>query len=124
MRRLSIGGETYLWRVLHRHVPDPAATEGRRCEEVLTVYRDGFKKAPLRIVFGAGEGRDAGYPEAGVVTIYGPPPESFNLNQPGIVSAVIDRAIELGWSPEREYRPHIVEDGFDLVRSACTRDRD
>ena len=115
MRKLTIGGVTYLWRLQHRHRADENAPEGRRCQEVLTVYREGRKTAPLRVMFTAGEDRGAGYPEAGVVTIYGPPPESFNLNGPGTVSAIIAQALETGWDPAEDRRPHEVEDGFEVL---------
>jgi hypothetical protein len=124
MRRLTIGGKTFLWRVRHHHVPDPASADGLRCREVLTVYREGSKQAPLRVTFSAGEGRGAGSPEAGVVTIYGPPHEPFNLNEPGIVSSIIAKAVETGWDPEAEHRPHEIEDGFALLLAVRGRTRD
>jgi hypothetical protein len=111
-----------------RPVPTSRATwhQGPSAKRILSAVEAMPRLAAslgLRVTFTAGDSRGAGYPEAGVVTTYGPPPESFNLNEPGMVSSLIARALETGWDPAEERRPREIVDGFELLLSMLVRRR-
>ncbi|MBO8187729.1 hypothetical protein [Streptomyces spirodelae] len=83
LRRLVVGGTTWLWTVRHRHP---------YCREVLSLHRAGPRRT-LRIVFRTvPEHRlTAGYPQSGVVVdALG---RSLNLNEPGNVRRLLDQAV-------------------------------
>ncbi|KUN99251.1 hypothetical protein [Streptomyces resistomycificus] len=88
LRRLVVDETTvYLWNVRHRH------GDGDPCRETLTLLRDGVR---TRIVFRSGAGRSAGggYPghSGGVDDRHG----YLNLNEPGVVRALVDEASRRG----------------------------
>jgi hypothetical protein len=121
MRRLVLGGATYLWRVSHRHrVVDRPGRDVRGCAEMLTVYLDGHPRAPLRVVFAEGDGVGREYIErSGVVVDYRVEPfAATNLHEPGTVRRLVELALARGWDPASERQPHLIEDGYSLLREA------
>jgi hypothetical protein len=108
LRKLTVDGVVYGWRVTHR--PRPAAPH-KACVDQLMAFRQGTSRAPLRILFPAGP---AGGPEYiqrhGVVEIRASS-ITLNLHRPKTVAALIQRALDLGWST----KPMLVEDGFSFV---------
>ena len=128
MRRLSIDGALYLWRVTHEH---EVGQQGRplagTCREIFTAYLAGRKASPLRVVF-AGGTLQPGYPEAGVVWIPGPrtphgvpspPSAELNLNLPSTAVKLIAYARNAGWTPELGKQSHVLEDGLAILTALC-----
>jgi hypothetical protein len=101
-----------LWRREHVHSAQQQNSAGQEgCLESLIVYRDGFKKCPLRIKLPAGPDWQVGYPEAGV--IWSPTLSvSFNLNRPAIIRALILQMLRHGWNPMMSSIPYDVANGF------------
>jgi hypothetical protein len=118
LRKLVVDGATYHFGVTHEHhvLPPPERAGARgRCREIFTAYLDEHRKAPLRIRFSDAQGRNAGYPERGVVWLSSG--ASLNLNTPGAAAQLVRRALALGWTPETARRPFVIEDGFSTVFS-------
>jgi hypothetical protein len=108
-RRLVVGEHTYLWSVRHRH------SDGRDCQEVLTVHRLGTR-GRLRIVFAEGPGRRVpdGLVHSGAV---GDAAGSWlNLHLPGTVRALLDAALAAGWRPDDPATGQM--DGWSLFDAA------
>ncbi|UJA08094.1 hypothetical protein HGI09_44110 [Streptomyces collinus] len=88
LRRLAgPDGESWWWRVGHRHRAD-----GAPCQETLVLYRDGRTDRPAaRLVFRGGPGRVAGseaYSHSGLVSDeHG---NTANLHLPSVVRAFVD----------------------------------
>lgn len=95
-RRLSVDGETFMWRVRHRHTV--STDQYRGCIEILELRRF---RAPgrLTLTFAPGPGRDVGgYPGAsGVIFLDGA--GWLNLHEPGTTRAFLDEALASGWDP-------------------------
>jgi hypothetical protein len=106
LRKISVAGGQYLYRVQHRH--------GANCVETFTAYLEGKKRAPLRILFVADSTRNAGYPETGVVWMHAAPADDRNLNTPSVAAELIRLGHAAGWSPESQPRSFVIEDGFTL----------
>ncbi|MCB9602964.1 MAG: hypothetical protein H6720_21825 [Sandaracinus sp.] len=116
LRRLVVDGAPYLWSVGHLHFPRNEPP-GHRCAERLTVYREGFRKAPAKLTFVATDGVLVGYPSSGVVVLERN--ETFNLHTPSLVARLI-RGLE-GWEPEHRSSPWMADDGIQRLRAlvAC-----
>jgi len=111
MRRIVVDEQTYLWRRRHRRTSGP---EGAGCEEILTVYAEGFGKSALRLVFTSDAEWGAGDFDAGV--IYARHNKlSYNLNRPAVVTALIRHMREQGWQPQRERTPRIEAQAIPLL---------
>ena len=96
--------------------------------ETLTIYLEGNKRSPLRLLFSADtalkrkKSKDSphwevGYPEDGVLWKTGGFGESVNLNRPGVVAQFILYARQHGWHPEDARKPYLVADGFDWLET-------
>jgi hypothetical protein len=120
-RRLAVGEDTYLWSRAHAH---ERGDDGRAvpvyllCREVVTIRRDG---APGRmdVVFRADA--DGVVPDgllyAGAVGRKDGP--MLNLNEPGVVRALLDEALARGWQPNVPGQSQI--DGWTLFDTALAR---
>ncbi len=111
MRRIVVDEQTYLWRRRHHHAESP---EGAMCEEILTLYAQGFGKSALRLVFKGDAEWGAGDFDAGVIyarhgTL------SYNLNRPAVVAALIRYMLQQGWLPQRERTPRIEAQAIPLL---------
>ncbi|MFD3502038.1 hypothetical protein ACFWWT_24560 [Streptomyces sp. NPDC058676] len=88
LRRLVVDERTvYLWNVRHRH------DDGQPCRETLTLLRDGVR---TRVVFRSGPGRDAGGGYPGHSGGVSDTQHYVNLNEPGVVRALVDEAAKRG----------------------------
>lgn len=113
-----VEGETVLWSVRHAHrargdgPPEP-------CRETLLI-RVPRTRGQLRIVFRAGADRlvpDGYLMHAGAVGTS--PVRSLNLHEPGAVRALLDTALDRGWSPDA---PGTEEwDGWSIFDEALAR---
>lgn len=108
MRRIIVDHETYLWQLTHQHERPDA------CAERLTVYREGFKKSPLRVSFRQHDTWQVGYPEQGVIWST-QDKTSYNLNRPAIVASIIQQMIGAGWLPHVASTPFEVQNGLYLL---------
>ena len=102
-RSLWIDGCKYLWNRKHVHKNEYVRSP---CSEILTVYLADQKTGPLRIAFDQDEADThwvIGYPNQGVIWNQ---THSFNLNEPGVVTALIRKAITLGWVPTQSKLPY------------------
>jgi hypothetical protein len=114
MRKLVVGGVTYLWRTTHRHrrAPDP-----RPCEDLFTAYLPDHPRAPLRVRFTWSHDGGPGYPgEAGVVVAGSG--AVWNLNLPSTARALIEAGLARGWTPATAQRPFEIADGWALMPRA------
>jgi len=109
MRRITINDVIYLWRVAHQ-------LGGDQRREVFTAYEKTNKRAPLRVIFTQNEFHGREYIErSGIVMRYQADANPINLNLPGVVRKLIERALEEGWHPETATAPFIIEDGFSFI---------
>ncbi|MCB9624796.1 MAG: hypothetical protein H6723_15900 [Sandaracinus sp.] len=76
LRRPTVDGAPYLWSVGHLHFPRNEPP-GDRCAERLTVYREGFRKAPAKLTFVATDGVLVGYPSSGSSSLGETRPSTF-----------------------------------------------
>ena len=112
-RVLTIDGQQYLWNRKHVHKKQYVRSP---CTEILTVYRADQKTAPLRITFDQDE--------AGTRWVVGDPHQgmiwnrdaSINLNEPGVVTALIREAIVQGWVAAQSKHPYVLN-GIELLES-------
>ena len=108
VRTIKIDGLRYGWRNTHRH--DSITTGRQICVDHFLAFREGTSEAALRIRFtGAivgGWGGHIGLIKVPALGLF------INLHQPRIASALIRRALELGWSSEA---PMAVDDGDTFI---------
>ena len=106
------------------------SADGSECAEKVTIYLEGFKNAPLNLLFRQ-EDNDAnsnrkwivGYPDTGVIWLFtqkdsnNPQTESvsINLNRPAIIRKIIEYFISNGWSPKTSNKSFIVSNGLELL---------
>lgn len=115
-RKLSIDGFNYLWNRKHVH---KEYNSQKKCVEVLTVYLEGFKSSPLRIMFmDIGGLYVIGYPNDGVIWNK---ENIYNLNKPKIVVEIIKYALHLAWNPMQSRTTFLVENGIEILQhiQAC-----
>ena len=108
VRWIVVDEVRYGWKVTHDHIPGPAPGE-RLCVEHFLAFREGTVKAPLRIFFTAGPG-GCHLDHGGVFAHALQKP--VNLHLPRTVTALIRRAVELGWPADQ---PMTVDEGFDFL---------
>lgn len=115
VRRIIVDGNPYVWR--RRHTHDRAVPAAVRCAEVLTIYREGHKRYPLRIQFTESDEWLAGYPQAGVLcrTKDG---AIYNLNRPAVVSSLIRWLLASGWNPDEPFDRNLPGDTYSLLSNA------
>ena len=112
IRRITVDGIRYGWRVTHRHRPTKQGSTQRICVTRFMAFREGTSRAPLRISFVEGSTGGPGYiQEHGVVLVHGSS-IVLNLHLPGTAAALIRRAVDRGWSSDR---PFDVGDGFEFL---------
>lgn len=123
-RHLVVDRETFLWslgNVLERNDED-GASRYMSCTETVTVRRNG-SRGRLDIVFRAGAGQlvSDGLLHAGAVLRVDV--GVLNLNEPGVVRALLDEALARGWQPDAPDRSEI--DGWTLFDAvlACRAER-
>jgi hypothetical protein len=88
LRKLTVDGVVYGWRVTHRHRPD---TQRRVCVNQFMAFRQGTSKAPLRILFPEGPAGGTGYiQQHGVVEVFASS-MTLNLHRPKTAAALIRR---------------------------------
>jgi hypothetical protein len=111
LRRLSVSGAAYLWKVVSARARDG------RSSIALTVYRDGRKLAPLTITFETWDDPVVGNPLNSGWRI----PDAIgevqplSLHHPRIVAELIGAALAAGWSPETARRALRIDDGLALL---------
>ncbi|NEW40992.1 hypothetical protein GV794_06325 [Nocardia cyriacigeorgica] len=109
-RVLKVGARRYLWKAYHQHLDG--------CEEVLRMREFG-SVAGLTLVFRPGGERQVadGYPSASGDIWIGE--RSLNLNEPGVVRAFLDAAVDAGWMAHTRTMGR--RDGWELFDIAHTR---
>jgi hypothetical protein len=120
-RRLSFDGARFGWRVIHEHhvLPESPPLQGR-CREVLVAAPEDRRASVLRLEFPDGPGREAGYPEAGVVWLSSGSRLEANLNLPRMARAAIEVALQSGWKPWGP-RGWTTLDGWSLLEAIVRR---
>ncbi|WP_280235132.1 hypothetical protein [Nocardia cyriacigeorgica] len=109
-RILKVGARQYLWKTYHRHLDG--------CEEVLRLREFG-SVAGLTLVFRPGGERrvaDGGTSASGDIRLG---ERLLNLNEPGVVRAFLDAAVDAGWMAET--RTAGLRDGWELFDIAYVR---
>lgn len=116
LRKLTIDGRIYLWKVHHRH--QELCSDGeRRCTEVFTAFQREFGRRPVRVLFPSTGEHGPGYPgERGVVVDYRSPSRQVNLNRPRLAALLIELSLDVGWSPAVSRAEFVVQNGFHLLR--------
>jgi len=122
-RWLVAGAERFAWSVGHAHevAADADAPGGRRltgCRELVRLRREGAR-GQLVVVFRDGDGNVAsgGMLHAGAVMHADG--RSLNLNEPGVVRALLDEALARGWQPALPSRSEL--DGWTLFDAVAAR---
>ena len=98
-RAIVVDDTPFRWRVTHRY--PSTASNPRVCQERFLAYREGTSGCALEVCFSGGA-IQAGYPESGVVWLFGPHITDFvsvNLNRPAVAVALIRLAQARGWQP-------------------------
>lgn len=113
LRKIVVDGRRYLWRVGPVRAAVRNSPEHRYAEE-LTVYREGFRKAPARLRFFAEGGVQVGAPES-TVELGWDEERAYNLQTPGLVASLIRSFTD--WHPESQTSPWIADDGVDRLRA-------
>jgi hypothetical protein len=116
-RLLIVGDERYRWSLRHRHEQraHDAVPGFADCREVVGIWREGLP-GRLEVVFRAGTGRavpDGRLHAGAVIAADG---VVRNLNEPGVVRALLDEALARGWHPT--HRTHLHLDGWSLLTPA------
>ncbi|GLY19670.1 hypothetical protein Kisp01_66840 [Kineosporia sp. NBRC 101677] len=87
---LVVGSTRFFWTLSHRHDP---------CREVVRLRRDGSPGC-LLAVFTTGQGHYVADGLLHVGAVQHADGRGLNLNQPGAVRALLDAALDRGWSSE------------------------
>ncbi|UZR97270.1 hypothetical protein [Chondrinema litorale] len=127
LRKISIDNEIYLWKAGHYHLTE---FKHSKCAEKVTVYLEGFKNAPLNLLFREEDNDEnsiqkwiVGYPNTGIIWLFiendsnKPQTESvsINLNRPAVIRKIIEYFSSNGWSPKTSNKPFIVSNGLELL---------
>lgn len=115
-RTIKLAAVVYFWRVHHRHDAH-RPTDGQRCAEVFTAFRERRPRSPVRILFPETEEHGPGFPrQSGVIVDYQEPARHINLNQPRLARLLIELAVAAGWEPHRSRGEFLLPDGYRLLR--------
>ena len=123
-RRLVASPDQFWWSVRHAHDReyDERGVAGCvGCREIVTIRRDG-SRGRLDVVFRAGDGHlvsDGPLHAGSVLRADGDRLNLLNLNEPGVVRAVLDEALAHGWCPATPGRVQI--DGWTLFDAIIGR---
>ena len=96
-RSITIDGQSFGWRVTHRHRESPSNLGERTCVNQFMAYRRSSSGAALRTIFAHGDGGGPDSFDHGVVRVTACS-LTINLHRPGTAATLIRRALELGWS--------------------------
>jgi hypothetical protein len=115
LRRIVVDGETFFWKVFHRHnVIVCADGETTTCAERLTIWHSEHRRSPFRLDFpwNSKFGGPAYIEQTGVAIAGCPPTHVINLHLPSIVAKIIPIALENGWLPKTQNKPFFIQDGY------------
>lgn len=129
LRKIKVKDETYLWKRGHYH---PVESEHFNCVEKVIVYLEGYKNAPLHLLFRTEDNAllpltskeekwCIGYPDDGVIWLFKPEPNNkqqttnINLNRPAVIAKLIEHFITEEWKPKERNKPLIKENALLLV---------
>lgn len=130
LRKINVDGNLFLWNRKHIH-GENHGTAG--CTEKVTVYLEGFKRAPLYLFFNAADNQlilddpekerwCIGYPEDGVIWLNTVNPltpgeacKEFNLNRPAVIETLIRHYLQNGWDPRTIVKPFVDNQALKLV---------
>ena len=120
-RYLIVGEDRFLWscRHLHERVDSAGAPPTYLdCREVVTIRRDG-SRGLVDVVFRGGEDRAVGNGLLHVGAVWRGDGRMLNLNEPGVVRALLDEASAGGWQAGDPGRVQI--DGWALFDAVVAR---
>ncbi len=129
LRKITINKQIFLWKREHIHVTN---FELSPCVEKITIYLEGNKKAPLRLIFkdddnkllnttidsekwcltGSGDG---------IVWYYKQSPfpatenTAINFNRPQVIKEFILYFLNNGWKPEQNDRPFEITEALNYL---------
>lgn len=138
LRKITVDGNLFLWNRKHVHGADREETG---CTEKVTVYLEGFKRAPLYLFFNEADNRlfkadtgkekwCVGYPESGVIWLYQykpplPPGQVYpqeeqqttelNLNRPAAIETLIRHYQSNGWNPKTAVKPFVDDKALKIL---------
>lgn len=138
LRKITVDHKTYLWKRAHQHL---AEFEHSKCVEKVTVYLEGFKNAPLQLLFREEDNLSlktdlekekwcVGHPDAGVIWLYtykavlpnkAPHPiteittTTINLNRPAVMAALINYFNSHGWEPSKIAKPFVENNALKFL---------
>ncbi len=120
LRLIVIDNKHYLHKVEHHKETEFGRTI---CTEKVTIYQEGFKKSPLRIIFKEGYRLKwrVGHPDKGVLwsvddkALSSRKTVQINLNRPAVIAAFVRHFTGHGWSPEEQNSPYLVKEGLKLI---------
>lgn len=120
-RQLVVGRDRFFWSVAHVHAHSDSEEGTARyadCREVVRIRQDGLP-GRLEIVFRADTGRRVpdGLLASGIV--HRTDGGTLNLNEPGVVRALLDEALARGWQAGEPGRSQI--DGWTLFDVVLAR---
>lgn len=112
LRKIQLDNHIFLWKRKHFH---ESGSLGMRCVEAVTIFKEGHKQSPLRILFRSDEIWQCGYPKQGVVWRTTPSKELVNLSRPKSIARLIDLFYTVIWKPESSTRPTTIQDGVHYL---------
>jgi hypothetical protein len=124
-RQLIVDQDRYLWSLAHTHEREQdehGTPRYEHCREVVVIRRDG-SRTQLDIVFQAGTDhfvRDGLLHSGAVLRADG---SMLNLNEPGVVRALLDEALARGWQPTTTTPSRLEIDGWALFDAVLARRR-
>lgn len=107
LRKITVAGNTYLWRVGHYHLEE---FEHSPCVDRVTVYLEDHKHSPLLLHFRLEDNlllspktrEKDWFMDWGCMMTQ---KKIVNLNRPGVIAKLIAFYLEQGWNPKENRKP-------------------
>lgn len=123
-RQLVVDGQRYLWRFhpRYREIDDPFSSY--ECVDVFSAWREGYPRAPLRLVCSTWEDARIGGPlrSGAPLEIGDDDSPRMNLHEPRWAAAIIREAVRSGWRPESLPKPFAVTDWLGFLKAVWSAD--
>lgn len=118
-RYLIVGADRFVWSRRHVHERVDGVPAYADCREVVSIRRDG-SRGRIEVEFRGGEGRAVGGGPLHAGAVWRADGRVLNLNQPGVVRALLDEVVARGWRADSSGREKV--DGWPLFDAVARTD--